>query len=208
MKIVDNASRSITVDLVVKGSSGSYVAPLGFSLENSARTYLRTEHGQIALRVISEHAVEVLMFLDGIKRIEQVTEPGVNLIEVDAAGASMNFALINDGSSANLDGVQSSIAQAPVHSVCKVPTGHNVAFVVVRFARENTPVHQPPQQEYALTFEMNEPCVHDLKLAQNFARMIAPPDFIDVDDVGANSDGSVSVKPKPMFHCTCTGCRG
>ncbi len=205
MKITDSANRQMSVDVLTK-ASGSYLPPLEFSLDNSRRIYLRTSSGPIAFRTMSDREIDAIFFVNGQMLVgSRKLSSGLNVIERDDSGNAMTFnnGQIDVAQMRCEDPAQSlEMAQLQESLATNLPKGGNVVVAIFRFAKENTVVHEPPQQEYMVVFELNEPDTHDFKFAQNFHHVVFPGEFIDPQEVGSGSD-----KPKFQFRCTCTGCR-
>ena len=205
MKITDTVNRQMSVDVLTK-ASGSYLPPLEFSLDNSRRIYLRTSSGPIALRTMSDREIEAVFFVNGQMLVgPRKLSSGLNIIERDDNGNALTF---SDGQIGvakmrceNPDQAL-EMAQLQASLATNLPQGANVVVAILRFAKENTVVHEPPQQEYMVIFELNQPDTHDFKFAQNFHHVVSPGEFIDPEEVASGSD-----KPKFHFRCTCTGCR-
>lgn len=207
MKITDTTDRQMSVNIVSK-ATGQYLPPLEFTLDNSRRVYLRTGSGQVAFQAMSRHATEVILFAQGRMLVApRKLNSGVNLIEVDDSGNRLSFKdgklIISEGNSQETTD-ETQVCQLKENLSQLIPSSDNVIVAVLRFAKENTGVHEPPQQEYIVTFELNDPDTHDYKFACNFSHVVYPGDLIDPEEAASTSDEKPT---KIHFGCTCTGCR-
>lgn len=228
MKITDKVlQRTIDLALVAKpaanavfGGDADWSRPVCYEVTNSSETFVRMPHGQYAVRVISRHAVDLLVHVDGQLRRRVSLPKGINYVDTDGDGQPLFF--LEKGETAKfvpqndqdaIDGAptvaaeqgQLGLADDNVQVPLVPPSGHGLVFVVARFTPELTPGLKPPAQEYEATFQMNAPQDHDELLASsNLLHMVPPDTLINLDD---ELSFEPSQKHRPSFVCTCTGCR-
>lgn len=241
-KITDQVlDRTVDIAVVTKpaanavfGGGNEWTRPMYYEVKNSDDIFVRVPHGPFALRVMSKHAVDLLIHIDGTLRKRVSVPKGISYVETDGDNRALLFlekgavapaplprtdaeaaALLQpeaeeaEAVDIELPGLQSSLAltesQEPsVQQPLAPPTGYNVVHVVARFAQDDQPGLKPPQQEYETTFVLNTPADHDELLAGNLLHMAPPPASINLDD---ELDFEPSQKHRPSFVCTCTGCR-
>ncbi|MBX9942047.1 MAG: hypothetical protein K2Y32_22470 [Candidatus Obscuribacterales bacterium] len=229
--------RSMNIALVAKpaanavfGADADWVLPVNYETKNSPDLNVRMHSGQYAVRVMSRHAVDLLIHVEGQLRSRVSLPAGINYVQTDGDGA--NFYFLNPGEKAPIKPrtdaeaiaalaaptgasedeqpalLLEAAADAPEASV-QIPlqpvSGAGIVHIVARFAVEDGPGFKPPAQEYEAIFQMRLPSDHDEYLASaGLLHMVPPPQLINPDD-------EVSFEPskahRPSFVCTCTGCR-
>lgn len=227
MKITDTTGRSMLVDLVYHDPKRGWLqAPVtqlrttvgAKSVRGTINT--RQPHGRYALRICSMTGADVLLFEGGEKRVQTSVGPRTQFVELDdnknllefrpegestrtkatdvaGAGSLTSEDATSDGASA--DATPETDAVTVIGPTA--PDGHGVVFAVVRFAKQNDPHGEPPQEEFELTFQMRTPEDHDEWFANNL-HLVAPAEALP-NELDPMSLHPATVKPdRPCFQCT------
>jgi hypothetical protein len=190
--------------------------------------HTRLPLGRYAIRVVSPVlGVDAIVFENGEKLTQTTLGPGTKIIELDdnrqllefrEPGSASPRALASDiavnetsDEDATTDGAQSESTEAAGEETVPyigpgAPEGHGLVYVVVRFAKQNDPYGEPPQEEFELAFQMHQPEDYDEFFAQNFhlveqaEPVINPLDPMSFD----RPDGSAH---RLHRHCHFSGCK-
>lgn len=225
MKINDTTGRSLLVDLVYKHPQMGWLQAPSFQLKGRSTQHVRLPHGQYALRVCSLTGADVLLFENARKRVETGVPARTQFIEFDndrnalefrPAGSELpetcasDIVVANastDNETATADGAQSDASAEPQVPFLgpQAPAGHGLVFAVVRFAKENTPYGEPPQEEFELAFQMHEPGAFEEMFAQNLHQVVQAPDLPNPLDPLSHEPSAPA--DRPSFHCHFSGCK-
>lgn len=196
MKIQDTTGRSMLVDLVYNHPRMGWLKAPSVRLHNTVGSrgvrgtiHTRLPLGRYAIRVVSPAlGVDAIVFENGEKLTQTTLRPGTQIIELDDTRSFLEFRepgsvkpralatdiAVNEGSDATTDGAQLDLLnkgegeeQVPYVGP-GAPEGHGLVYVVVRFAKQNDPYGEPPQEEFELAFQMHAPEDYDEFFAQNF----------------------------------------
>lgn len=206
MKITDKLGRQMVINIVVPGPRG-WMTPLGYNINDVQTYFSRVPHGHYGIQVISPGGAELIVHVNGDRRLEATVPGGVQILEFDKDGRPFNFgpegACAPAGSDASPVAAEAETGNGDAEAQpFEVPRGHGLVFIVARFAQDNSPVHQPPRQEYLFAFQMNEPSRHDQVMAGNLRRVVQTPAPPDLDDLLSHN---CSGKHTPGITCLTCG---
>lgn len=196
MKVQDTTGRSMLVDLVYKHPRMGWLKAPTVRLHNTVGSkgvrgtiHTRLPLGRYAIRVVSPAlGVDAIVFENGEKLVQTTLRQGTQIIELDDTRQFLEFRepgsvkprteasdiAANEGSdeSATTPGAQSEPetdnGDEATYLAPGAPEGHGLVYVVVRFAKQNDPFGEPPQEEFELAFQMHAPEDYDEFFAQNF----------------------------------------
>jgi hypothetical protein len=231
MKIQDTTGRTMLVDLVYNHPRMGWLKPPQTRLHNTVGSkgvrgtiHSRVPHGRYAIRICSQTGADAIVFDNGEKLVQTSVGPRTQIIELDDQRNFLEFrapgdtapraqaldltANNADESAATTDGAQGD-AGAGEEKVPYIgpyaPDGHGLVYVVVRFAKENSPFGEPPQEEFELAFQLREPDAHDEFYAQNMHLVEqAEPILNAMDPLSFQPADDAS---RPHVHCHFSGCK-
>lgn len=232
MKIQDTTGRTMLVDLVynhprmgwLKAPQTRLYTTVG-SKAVRGTIHSRVPYGRYAIRICSMTGADAIVFENGEKLAQTSVGPRTQIIELDDQRNFLEFRApgdvsprtqvldiaanaADDESAATTDGAQgdAGLGEEQVPFIGPhAPAGHGLVYVVVRFAKENSPFGEPPQEEFELAFQLREPDDYDEFYAQNFHLVEQAEPLLNAGDplsMEAPSDAN-----RPHFHCHFSGCK-
>lgn len=98
-KITDKVlDRTLDIAVVMKpaanavfGGGNDWTRPMFYEVKNSDDIFVRVPHGPFALRVMSKHAVDLLVHIDGVLRKRVSLPKGISYVETDGDNQPLLF---------------------------------------------------------------------------------------------------------------------
>jgi hypothetical protein len=229
MKIQDTTGRTMLVDLVYNHPRIGWLKAPEIRLHTTvgARSVrgtinARIPHGRFAIRICSQIGADAIIFENGEKLAQTSVGPRTQIIELDDSRSFLEFrapgdkaprvqatdiAVRPESETATTDGApaqDSGEEQVPFIGP-HAPAGEGLVYVVVRFAKENNPYGEPPQEEFEIAFQLRTPDDHDEFFAQNMHLVeMAEPLPNPMDPLSREPATDVT---RPHFHCHFSGCK-
>ena len=243
-KITDDVlGRSMNIALVAKpaanavfGAGAEWTRPVYYEVKNSSDIFVRMPLGQYAVRVMSQHAVDLLIHVDGQLRRRVSLPKGVSFVETDGDGQILHF--MNPGDVAPLtprtdaeaiaaltapaseagasDGVQPSLdldlsigSDVEAQSYEQAPLKAPSGHGVVFIVARFAEESGPGFKPPAQEYEMT----FVMKSPADHDDHLASHGLLHMTAPESliNPDDELSFEPsqshRPTFVCTCTGCR-
>jgi hypothetical protein len=225
MKITDTTGRSMLVDLVYKHPSLGWLQAPAMKIAGRGTQHVRVPYGQYALRICSMTGAEAILFEDGQKLVQTTVGPNTQFIEFDSARNALSFrapgeprpvlpatdvVVRESEADATEGGAPEATAidpNAPTFRAPQAPEGHGFVFAVVRFAKENSPFGEPPQEEFEIGFQLREPGEHDNFFAENLRHVEQAPALPNpLDPLSHTPPSAEDTQHRPSIKCTFGGC--
>jgi len=220
MKISDTTGRSMLVDLVYRHPQMGWLQAPTMTLKGRGTTHVRLPHGQYALRVCSLIGADVILFENGQKLVQNSLAPRTQFVEFDGdrnalefrpAGSPRTAAAATDVVVAEsvpaTELIVTTPTQAPGDDVIfqgpQAPTGHGLVYAVVRFAKQNDPYGEPPQEEFEVAFQLHENSDYDNFFAENMHLVQQAPALPNaLDPLSRQPATAEQLAGRPHVHCT------
>jgi hypothetical protein len=220
MKITDTAGRSMLVDLMYKDPQLGWLKASDHKLKGRGTTYVAVPYGEWAIQICSMNGADVLVHENG-KRLLVTSVPNMTQhIAADSEGRAFTFAAedsklkgeivtdvqVHAGNELAAEETTQTDGEA-CYAPFVVPDGHGMVYVVVRFAKENNPFGEPPQEEFEIAFQMLEQTKEAPgHFANNFRLVERAPELPNPADPFSREPAKEPVN-KPHFHCVFSGCK-
>lgn len=224
MKIQDTVGRSMLVDLMYKDASRWMLAP-EHKLKGRGTRYLEVPLGsQVAIKIESLTGADVLVFENGKQVLSTSVPPRTQYISADKNGLAFHFREEGDTTPgtkvtdmkvhadntpvANGDENSDLFAGSADTSYCppEAPKGHGLMYVIVRFAKQNDPHGEPPQEEFECAFQMMDTQDAEEHFAANFHLIEQAPALPNpLNPFSREPATDKELAARPCIHCTFGG---
>jgi len=218
MTITDTVGRSMLVDLMYKDGSRWLLAP-EHKLKGCGTRFVEVPYSQFAIKIESLIGADVIVFENGRELIKTSVPARTQYITADANGLAFTFRpegdttpgakvldsvvhkqLVDEHASAE---VTVEDAGALPNPQPKAPEGHGLVYVVVRFAKQDTPYGQPPQEEFEIAFQLQDATTADAHLAAHMHMLAQPPAAPNPADLFSRDPAPKEVMAnRPKTYCT------
>jgi hypothetical protein len=219
MKITDTTGRNMLVDLVYKDPQYGWLKAPTHTLKGRGTQFLAVPHGEYAIRICSLKGAEVIVYDNGKRMIRTLVPAMTQIIKADSEGQAFTFRAPGDnrqGAKTLDSGVHADIKDAAPAAkedsaedavAFKGPEplkGDGMVYVVVRFAKENNPFGEPPQEEFEVAFQMMEPSACSEHFAENLHLMVEAPALVNpLDPFSHTPPTKKELANRPHVQCTC-----
>jgi len=220
MKITDTTGRAMLVDLVYKDPKMGWLQAPEFCLKGRGTRFLQVPLGEYAIRICSTTGADVIVHENGERLIATSVPARTQFITNDSSGQPLTFrapgdtvraiaapdVALNADNSAELEGEGTKVSEAPAADVLMVPApaapaGHGLVYVIVRFAKENSPYGEPPQEEFEIAFQMHEVADFENKLAENAHLLVEAPPLPNPRDPMSREPLNLKHDTNSHVHC-------
>ncbi len=202
MKIADTTGRELLVDLVYKDGKLGWVKASCYRLKGRSTIFTRVASGtEFAVRICSLGGADVLVFENGVPLLQATIDARTQILATNSEGAPLIFqngasnGIVNGGAEPDQGATETNSA------VLVPPRGEGLLFVVVRFAKHESPFGEPPQEEFPLSFQLMEPDVFAQHFANNFSLVEDAHALPNVRDEFIRDE----VPEEPHTHCVFSG---
>lgn len=216
MKIKDTSGRSMLVDLMYKDTSRWMLAP-EHKLKGRGTRYMELPLGsQFAVKIESLTGADVLMFENGKQVLSTSVPARTQYITAGADGLAFTFreegdttpgAPVTDmkvhADKTTVEGTDGDLFADFAFAKPEAPKGHGLVYVIVRFAKQNSPHGEPPQEEFECAFQMMDTPGAQEHFASNLHLLEQAPALPNpLDPFSREPATAKELANRPCIHCT------
>ncbi|HEY9774605.1 MAG TPA: hypothetical protein V6C81_12450 [Planktothrix sp.] len=222
MKITDTTGRSMLVDLVYKDQRTGWLQAPEYTLKGRGTRFVQVPHGQYAIRIVSPKCpADVIVFENGERLIATTVTEGKQFVSNDAENQPLAFgtarkskvtdvAVLAD-TTESMKTEEGSTESAPALNTAIRPlqpiAGPGMVFVVIRFAKQNSPYGEPPQEEFEVAFQMLENAEFENHMANNMHLVNQAPPLPNPRDPMSREKADYNNDGHSHFNCVFSGHR-
>jgi len=223
MKITDTTGRSMLVDLVYKDPRKGWLQAPEYSLKGRGTRFVQVPYGTYAVRICSVTGADVIVHENGERLIATSVAERTQFITNDAENQPLMFGapgtsarkskvtdeavLADTTDSASAEGETTPAASQPTVAPLQPIKGHGLVHVIVRFAKQNSPFGEPPQEEFEVAFQMFENADFENHMAENLHLVNQAPALPNPRDPMSREKADYNNDAHSHFNCVFSGHR-